>query len=218
MTAMNSRRSRTPIILVSLLGLGAVATACVLKEHAVEQWYLWEFNEATDFTAKLELAKLLGERRSTKAIPEFVSLLKESDGQNANDVADSRTTAGDFIAGILQNLGPPGIAALSQTLEETKTEKKHWRRCALRALIQADPPEAIPPLIDRLDDEYLCVRLAAVNALGEIGPEANKAIPALREALDSSDHYVHHAAKRALDKIALAPDQARCAFSGPISF
>ena len=210
MTAMNSRRSRTPILLVSLLGLGAVAAAYALKDDAVEQWYLWELNEATtDFSAKLELAKLLGDRRSTKAIPELVSLLQESDGHNANDVAGSRATAGAFIAGILRNLGPPGIAALSQTLEATETERKYWRRCAIHALIQADPPEAIPPLIDRLDDEWLCVRLVAVNALGVIGPEANEAIPALREALADSDRNVQRAAKRALGKIEVASDRGR---------
>ncbi len=207
---MNSRRSRTPILLVSLLGLGAVAAAYALKDDAVEQWYLWELNEATtDFRAKLELAKLLGDRRSTKAIPELVSLLQESDGHNANDVTGSRATAGAFIAGILRNLGPPGIAALSQTLEDTEAERKYWRRCAVHALIQADPPEAIPPLIDRLDDEWLCVRLVAVNALGVIGPEANEAIPALREALADSDRNVQRAAKRALGKIEVASDRGR---------
>ena len=45
------------------------------------------------------------------------------------------------------------------------------------------------------------VRSKAVEALGKIGPKAEKAVPALIQALKDKDAWVRKAAKEALAKI-----------------
>src|SRR6516165_10779103 len=49
-----------------------------------------------------------------------------------------------------------------------------------------------------LKDENRDLRAASAEALGEIGPEAKAAIPALKEALESKDRYVRERAASAL--------------------
>jgi HEAT repeat protein len=58
--------------------------------------------------------------------------------------------------------------------------------------------EAVPALVQALDDEDFSVRAAATRALGEIGPEARDALPALLNALNDENAAVREAAKRAL--------------------
>jgi hypothetical protein len=62
-------------------------------------------------------------------------------------------------------------------------------------------PEAVPPLIQTLEDENTNARRAAAYALGEVGPEAMAAVPALVQALDDEDHLVRQITAEALGKI-----------------
>ena len=61
--------------------------------------------------------------------------------------------------------------------------------------------ETISYLIEALKDEDWCVRYFAAIALGDIGPEAKKAVPALIEALKDEDENVRGNAAIALGKI-----------------
>lgn len=63
---------------------------------------------------------------------------------------------------------------------------------------------AVPGLIQALEeDESSAVRLKAVRALQDIGPDARDAIPALEEATNDKDYQVRQAAADALEDVAL---------------
>ena len=59
----------------------------------------------------------------------------------------------------------------------------------------------VQELIHRLKDSDWRVRYAAVCALGEIGPEAKEAVPALVAVLKDEDKDVRYAAAWALGQI-----------------
>ena len=52
-----------------------------------------------------------------------------------------------------------------------------------------------------LHDRDLCVRATAASTLGDLGPEANVAIPKLRELLHDDDRSMCETAAEALKKI-----------------
>ena len=190
-------------MLVVFLALATLAiSGSMLKAPIVERWQIWRLGREADFVTRFRLAQRLGEKRSLRAVPELVRLLQDSDGHDkeAREVSGARVTGAGFVAAILSDLGPPGLHALGQALEETQTEKKHWRRAAMSVLAAAEPP-AVEPLVDRVDDEFLCVRLVAIRTLGEVGDEARCAIPALRAALNDPHKYAAGAAEEALKKI-----------------
>ena len=66
---------------------------------------------------------------------------------------------------------------------------------------QKDIPSEVNSLIEKLKDPDEEVRQNAAKALGEIGPEAKAAIPALREALKDDYKAVRKAAEDALKEI-----------------
>lgn len=79
------------------------------------------------------------------------------------------------------------------------------RCCRLSPVMQpvngrSRPAEAIPALIQVLEDEDEYVRSSAVFALGEIGPQPG-VVPALLEALGDEDGFVRGTAAEALGKI-----------------
>jgi HEAT repeat protein len=77
------------------------------------------------------------------------------------------------------------------------------RASAAEALWSIGPAakEAVPDLIVALKDRSPDVRLNSAGALGEMGAEAKDAVPALNACLKDKDENVHHAAKKALEKI-----------------
>jgi HEAT repeat protein len=104
------------------------------------------------------------------------------------------------MVGIFRDIGPSTVPALAQALRDSRNEREYWRRCALRALTEMKE-EALASLLDLSEDEYLCVRLAAIRAVGLMGPQAKAAIPVLTRALKDPSHYVQNAAARALESI-----------------
>jgi HEAT repeat protein len=61
--------------------------------------------------------------------------------------------------------------------------------------------QAVMPLADALNDEFLHVGLNAAHALGLLGSAASAAIPALRQALNQGDDRLRIAAHDALAAI-----------------
>jgi HEAT repeat protein len=77
-------------------------------------------------------------------------------------------------------------------------------RCtAARALGQMGPQarEALPALIQALQDREAMVRDAVADAIGCIGPDAPDAVLALMQALADTNSFVQATAAKALKKI-----------------
>jgi len=75
---------------------------------------------------------------------------------------------------------PPGdqLSGLTEELRVATTSAR-IRAARMLGLFGPNAADAVPALIDALDDEAKAVRIAAVVSLGKIGPAANAAIPAL---------------------------------------
>ena len=101
-------------------------------------------------------------------------------------------------ARVLGRIGPAALAALPGLLDHLRSE--HARPEAAFAASRIDPEgtTVIPVLI-----ELLATRNAQVAAhgLANYGPKAAAAIPALKEALKSANHWVAHSIERALASI-----------------
>jgi hypothetical protein len=97
------------------------------------------------------------------------------------------------------------IALLRQQSEmefsQLLAEKEAFEAVASRALVSIGA-ESVPVLVDYLTDQRAEIRRWAALVLGDIGPEANEAIPALIHASSSDDDpAVREAARQSLDSI-----------------
>ena len=72
---------------------------------------------------------------------------------------------------------------------------------ALGNLGKDNPDPVVPTLVEALKDTVVEVRIAAVVALGNIGPPAKAAIPALQNAVRDGQQAVRLAATEALKRI-----------------
>ena len=69
--------------------------------------------------------------------------------------------------------------------------------------------EAVPALIDCLEDSSSDVRSSAAQALGNLGEHAKDAVPALIETLRDSDSIVRDTATEALGNLSENEGRAR---------
>lgn len=200
------RRGRRVALTATALGIATIAAASVaLKDRAVEEWLRWRLRSA-EFPARIRAAERLGEMRSTRAIPEMVALLKESEGRQVQDVKYP-VSPGERIACALEKLGPRAIPDLGRALEESAGEKKMWRRYACRTVAKGPAKDSVGILAALIEDGYLCVRGEAILSLSRLGHEATPAVPALRAALDDPDRNVRNWAAEALKKIEASPSR-----------
>jgi hypothetical protein len=77
------------------------------------------------------------------------------------------------------------VPALAELLEH---DDAPVRVAACGALARADDESVVPKLTSALEDENPLVRAAAAKALGQFGPIAQDAVPALRDALRSPEN------------------------------
>lgn len=113
-----------------------------------------------------------------------------------NSYAESPAVRRTFVD-ILGNLNYKGVdARLGECLEE-KSEFVRWK--AVIALARKKKQVAIKPLINKLKDRSVVVRLAACYGLGELG--SSEALISLRLALKDEDEKVRQEAARAIIKI-----------------
>ena len=121
----------------------------------------------------------------------------------------------------LAKIGPPAVPALIKAL---KNGKKKIRAHAAEALGKIGPKAraAVPALVQELRNQgdgkdtiainigenaffrYPGPRSRAATALGQIGPEAKAAVPALAQVLKDDDSSIRTAAARALGNIGTA--------------
>jgi len=98
----------------------------------------------------------------------------------------------------------------SQKLQEPIQRKEVWQG-RVKIMKDVDPaadlhqPEAVPVLIDLLQDDSPVVRQKAIAILARIGEPAKSAIPALQKALNDSDEEVRARAAAAIRQLELPP-------------
>lgn len=71
----------------------------------------------------------------------------------------------------------------------------------MRSLGRVGTSGAVQPLVKTIEDSQAIVRRAALHALGEIGPDAALAVPALQRAAETGDVATRLEAIDALGKI-----------------
>jgi HEAT repeat protein len=146
------------------------------------------------------------------AIPALVDMLKESDPRLR---AAAATALGLFGPG-----AQDAIPALTEALRDSDDEVRRSADGAIRLIRMYDTPldddgkqaarAKLPELTHALRDADPRTRYLAASFLGQLGPEAGTAIPALRDLLGDDRAYVRRAAREALKKIDRgAPDKAR---------
>jgi HEAT repeat protein len=108
------------------------------------------------------------------------------------------------VVNTLAKMGPAAKEAVPALIEELRAASKPasvYPDIVLRAL-RAIGAEAVPGLTDlALNDQDNTVRRYAIEVLGEIGPPAKAAVPALRQCLDSPDRLISSSAAVALKRI-----------------
>jgi len=101
----------------------------------------------------------------------------------------------------LRVLGKRGRPLTPLVLEALEDGPEALRSTAARALGHVEAIETIPRLIELLEHPDVFVRKAAAQALGELGPAAAEAAPALVGVLCREESYPHRSVSRALRKI-----------------
>lgn len=109
-----------------------------------------------------------------------------------------------YALGKMGSAAAPAIGPLRKNL---KSDDPFFRMASAWALLQIQPGDkdvvavAVPLLTEHLTDEREQLRYEIAVALGNIGPPAKPAIPALEKALDDESEAVAKAAAEALKKI-----------------
>lgn len=108
----------------------------------------------------------------------------------------SRELKASALYAMGQNCNPSWLPLL---LTELHSPHPRLRFEAARACAELEAEEAVPRLVELLDDGDALVRMCAIEALGRTGGSEAKA--ALQECLDSSDESVREAAQEALQEM-----------------
>lgn len=119
-----------------------------------------------------------------EAVPALIEVLTEGSGEDARF----------FVVRALGELGQAGKEAVPVLTELLDDDHPLVRRAAEEALAKmgVDTDDAIGKLLLILSDadEHLQTRAKAARALGQSGPAAKEAIPALIDILDHEQHWV----------------------------
>jgi HEAT repeat protein len=114
----------------------------------------------------------------------------------------------DEIAKALRTGGAASVQALAQ---ELKSPDLLMRKNAVFELLELggvvsvvpkiDIKEAVPALIEALNDSDYEVRIWSMAALGSLGPAAKEALPALKQATKDKDEGIRGSAKAGIAQI-----------------
>jgi HEAT repeat protein len=127
----------------------------------------------------------------TKAVPVLVELLQSSNGLTASNAAE-----------VLYLIGAEDESARLFLIPARKHFSVGVRYWAVRALEQMrSHDEAVPALIDALQDLVSSIRVQAARALGQFGPAAKRAIPELARVLEDRNQIVSLTAAGALVRL-----------------
>lgn len=132
------------------------------------------------------------DRQTRFAVPALIAAL-------GDDYTYVRTRSAEALASI----GPSAQAAvrpLIKILDRASSDRADLI-AAGRALAQIDREAAIAPLIRTLSSRFAYVRSQTARTLGQLGPKATAALPALERATKDRDPSVAKAAAAAIAKI-----------------
>jgi HEAT repeat protein len=143
-----------------------------------------------DSYIRSDAAEALGEigHKAKSAIPVLTQTLKDED-------RDLRLSA----AKALLKIDPEIEDSIPYLIWRLRDEAQSYPT-TLKKLVEFGS-QAVPALIEALEDRDDHLRCAAAKALGEIGPEAKLAIPALIKALEDENFHVRLDAAEALGEI-----------------
>src|SRR5439155_1141101 len=121
-----------------------------------------------------------------EAVPVLDAVLREGLGSRRQDVARAASRAAECLSLI----GPAARAAVPALREALASDNQWVRVHAARALwrIEGRGEEVVPALLEEIRGRP--AGLLAVECLGQIGPPARAAIPALRRAVDSAERLI----------------------------
>ena len=131
-------------------------------------------------------------------MPAIIENLGDPDSRVQSDAAD-----------LLASFGKEAKAAVPALFTAMRNREGYTRYCAAYALSQIEPEtakDAVPILIQQLNDTNRCIRIHAVRALGEFAQRSKLAVPDLLKALNDRDKELRFYVGDALKKI--APDVA----------
>jgi HEAT repeat protein len=104
-----------------------------------------------------------------------------------------------YAAFALGEIGPQ--AQVRALMEALKREDVEFVRRGIASAMGRVGPQAVPALVDALEDRNDSMRHSAALALSQIGPSAKAAVPALTKALNDPVDFVQAAAGMALKRI-----------------
>jgi HEAT repeat protein len=159
---------------------------------------LIELLKTEDAATRTEVLQILGEigPQAEPAVGAATTALADPDRNVA-------LTAGYCLG----KIGPPAKAAIPELRKMLASKDKVVRLTGLWALLQVGPKTealvetALPVLTDSLTNDLDFVRLQSAVTLGELGPSAESAIPALEVAANDRSPVVRRAAAEAIRKI-----------------
>ena len=108
-----------------------------------------------------------------------------------------------FALAVLAQLGPKGKAAQAKVQPLTSNADPKIRAIAVVALaaIAGDDPAVVAATAASLGDQHAAVRIAAADALAQLGKAAKSAEPALKQHAADADPAVQAAVARALQSV-----------------
>ncbi len=157
-----------------------------------------DFNVSTE--AVLALAKI--GPAAASAVPALMAALQKENCQNAHAIIYA-----------LGKIGPKAAAAEPLLLKEMNSKDSPLAVISAWTFMQIQPrsaktaAKAILVLVAGLSDTLPETRKAAAEALGDLGPLAREAIPALQKAAKDDSKAVREAAAKALESISKEKSQ-----------
>jgi hypothetical protein len=149
-----------------------------------------------------------GRERLRAAIPALILLL---DAQTPPYASQTALNSAKILGSVLGPEDKAAAPALAEALERQDTREKAWVTTKGSGFISSDAaaraltrigPGAVPVLLGLLNKESPRLRELAARSLGEMGPQAREAVPALTElAQREPNSAVQSAAEEALKRI-----------------
>lgn len=211
----------TKRLLIGLVLIGAVLIFLLVRRGTEGQFYRGRSVEAWARMAASNNGEAEAAIRAmgTNAVPELIRLLHARDPFPRSQVwalARRNTSplrqwfpgikppdAASVRAGAIRSLGilGPDARMAAPALGKVLRGSDHQERADASAALGRIGKDALPVLLDALEDRNADVRRAAASALAQLGPDAQGAVPALARLLLDPDRNVRDVAAYALQTI-----------------